>query len=168
MINKMKKIIIIIALLFLTACSSINQQGSSSGTPDGIHISFLELQPRAELREGELFDIGLKLENRAECNIEGELCIRDTLTDSISGVEDDCQSFKLLKKEGGIIDSNNFYFQDNSYEIGTGSLSTNIIANAQYSCSIQLNPQVCIKPNLEDEKICKTKEILSSNTLGLR
>lgn len=166
----MKKIIIILALLILTtACSGISQQsGKGSGTPDGLHITFLESQPRSELREREYFDIGLKLENKAECDIKGELCVRDTLASSISGIQDNCQSFELRKKENNIIDSQNIYFQDNVYESIVGDLIPTIIAKAQYSCSIQLTPQVCVKPNLEDESICKTKETLSTSTLGLR
>ena len=164
----MKKIIIIaIFLIFLTACST-SQQGRGSGTPDGLHITFLEFQPRSELRQNEYFDVGLKLENKAECDIEGDVCIRDTLAPSISGVQSDCQQFELRKKEGNIIDSQNIYFQDNVYESTVGDLTSTITAKAQYSCSIQLTPQVCVKPNLEDEKTCKTRETLSQSTLGLK
>ena len=164
-----KKIIIILALLtFLTACSGGQSQQGGSGNPDGLHINFLESQPRQELREKESFDIGLKLENRAECDIQGDICIRDTLAQSISGVQDSCQEFELRKKDGNNIDSQNIYFTDNIYESLSGDLNSNIIAKAQYSCSIQLTPQVCVKPNIEDEDICKTKETLTASTLGLK
>ncbi len=164
----MKKITIIFLLIFITACSGQTQQGTGSGNPDGLHINFLELQPRSELRENEYFDIGLRLENKAECDIQGDICIRDTLAQSISGVQDNCQSFELRKKEDSIIDSDTIYFQDNVYESVVGDLNTNLIAKAQYSCSIQLTPQVCIKPDLEDEDICKTRETLTQSTLGLK
>jgi hypothetical protein len=164
----MKKIIILIVLLFLTACTATSQTGKGSGTPEGVHITFLELQPRNELREGELFDIGLKLENKAECDIQGRICVRDTFAESISGVQDDCQSFELRKKEDNIVDSKNIYFQNNIYDSISGDLTSTIIAKAEYSCLITLTPQVCIKPNLEDENTCKTKETLSSSTLGLK
>ena len=52
----MKKIIIALFLVFLTACSGASQQ-KGSGTPDGLHISFLEFQPRSELKESEYFDV---------------------------------------------------------------------------------------------------------------
>ena len=163
----MKKIILIAFLLiFLTACGSSNQTGL--GKPDGLHITYLESQPRSELRENEFFDIGLNLENKAECDIQGEVCIRDTLAGSISGVEDDCQSFELRKIDNQVIDSERIYFTDNVYEDVSGNLNSNIVARAEYSCSIQLTPQLCIKPNLEDESTCKTRETLTSSTLGLR
>jgi len=165
---KYKIIITILVLIFITACGTSQQGGRGSGAPDGLHINFLELQPRSELKENEIFDIGLKLENKAECNIEGEVCVRDLRAESISGVQDSCQPFNLRKKEDNNIDSENIYFQDNSYELLSGDASTNIIAKAEYSCSIQLTPQVCVKPNLEDEKICKTKETISSSALGLK
>ena len=161
------KIIIALSLILLTACSA-SQQGKGSGTPDGLHITFLELQPRTELRQNEFFDIGLKLENRAECDIQGEICVRDTLAESISGVQDNCQSFELRKKDGNAIDSGNIYFTDNSYSSVSGDLTSTIIAKARYSCSIQLTPQVCVKPTIEDETVCRTKETLSQSTLGLR
>ncbi len=163
----MKKIIIVLFLVFLTACSASNQ-GKGSGTPDGLRMSFLELQPRSELKESEYFDIGLKLENKAECDIKGEICVRDTLAESLSGVRDDCQSFELRKKDGNIMDSENIYFNDNTYENPSGDLISTIIAKSRYSCSIQLTPQLCVKPNLEDENICKTRENLQSSTLGLK
>jgi len=159
--------VIIFLLIFLTACGASSKQ-SGSGRPDGLHITFLEFQPRDELREGEFFEVGLKLENKAECDVQGEVCIRDTLAGSISGVKDECQTFELRKMEDGRTDSENVYFTDNSYESVSGDLNSNIIAKAKYSCSIQLTPQVCIKPNLEDEKVCKTKETLSASTLGLK
>lgn len=152
--------------MFLTACSGVSQQGGT-GTPDGLHITFLESQPRENLKENEIFDVGLKLENKAECDIKGEICIRDIRAESISGVQDSCQSFELRKKEDNNIDSENIYFQDNSYTSLSGDINTNIITKAEYSCSIQLTPQVCVKPNIEDEDICKTKEKISS-TLGLK
>tara|TARA_Y100000310_G_C20674675_1_gene812293 strand:+ start:1318 stop:2148 length:831 start_codon:yes stop_codon:yes gene_type:complete len=164
-----KKIIFILVILtFLTACSGSSQQGSGSGNPDGLHITFLEFQPRDNLKENEVFDIGLRLENKAECNIEGEVCIRDTLSESLSGVQDSCQSFSLRKKEDSNIDSENIYFQDNLYEFLSGDLRSTIIAKSEYSCSIQLTPQLCVKPNIEDEGICKTKETISSSALGLK
>ena len=163
-----KKIIILaILLVFLTACSTGGPQ-QGKGTPDGLHITFLEFQPRDELRENEVFDIGLKLENRAECEIQGEICVRDTLAESISGIQDDCQAFSLRKKEGTNIDSQNIYFPDNVYESVSGDLSSSIIAKAEYSCSIELTPQICIKPSIGDESICKTKETISPSSTGLK
>jgi len=165
----MKIIIIIVCLLtILTACSPSQQSERGSGTPDGLHISFLEFQPRSELMENEYFDIGLKLENKAECEVKGELCISDSLAESISGIQDDCKQFELRKKEDNIIDSKNIYFQDNGYVSVSGDLISEITAKAEYSCSIQLTPQICIKPSIEDETICKTKETLTSSTLGLK
>src|SRR3989344_102792 len=167
----MKKIIIILiasVLIFLTACSTSLKQGKGSGIPDGLHITFLESQPRPELRQNEYFDVGLKMENKAECDIQGDICIRDTLAPSISGINDDCQSFELRKKEDNVIDSQNIYFQDNVYESAVGDLTSTIIVKSQYSCSIQLTPQVCVKPNLDDEKTCKTRETLSSSTIGFK
>jgi len=164
---KYKLIIVFVILMILTACST-NNGGNGSGTPDGLHISFMEFQPRNELRQNEFFDIGLNLENRAECGIKGELCIRDTLAESISGVQDECQTFELRKKEGGLVDSKKFYFTDNVYESAAGDLTSTIIARAQYSCSIQITPQLCVKPNLEEENVCKTKETIGASTLGLK
>jgi len=166
---KKKRFLMIIALsfIFLTACSSVNQN-KGSGTPNGLRMSFIEFQPRSELKEKEYFDIGLKLENMAECDISGDICIRDTLSESFSGVEDSCQSFQLRKKDGSIIDSKNIYFGDNSYESISGDLASTIMAKAEYSCSLQLTPQLCVKPDFEDEKTCRTRETLQSSTLGLK
>src|SRR3989344_244045 len=166
----MKKIIIVlfaVFLVFLVACST-TQQGKGSGTPDGLKMSFIEFQPRSELKQSEYFDIGLKLENKAECDINGEICVRDTFAESLSGVQNDCMSFQLRKKEGNIIDSENIYFSDNSYVNPSGDLTSTIIAKAGYSCSIQLTPQLCVKPDLEDEKTCKIRETLQASTLGLK
>ena len=165
--NMRKIIMTLLLLIFLTACSTA-QQGRGSGTPDGLHILFIEFQPRSELKQDEYFDIGLKLENRAECQVEGEVCIRDTFAESISGVRNDCQSFELMEKDGGIIDTENIYFQDNVYTNPSADLKSTIIAKAMYSCSIQLTPQICVKPDLEDEKTCKIRETLSQSTLGLK
>ena len=164
----MKKIIISIFLLILLVGCSSNPQGKGSGTPDGLHISFLEFQPRDELKQNEYFDIGLKLENRAECLIKGEICVRDTLAESISGVRNSCQSFELREKEDNIVDSENIYFIDNAYQSAVGDLKSTVIAKARYSCSIQLTPQLCVKPNLEDENACRIKETLQSSAVGLK
>jgi len=161
-----KTIFLAIVLIFLTACNGTNQS-TSSGTPDGVKISFLELQPRSELRIGETFDIGLELENRADCNVQGQICVRDLFTSSISGVQDQCQEFELSKKDI-TIDSKKFYFTDNAYNVEIGDLRSTIFATATYSCNIQLNPQLCIKPSIEDESFCKNRETLSQNTLGLK
>ena len=165
----MKKIItILILLVFLTACNSLTQQGKSTGTPQGLEITFLEFQPREEIRQNEYFDVGLNLINNAECDIAGEICIRDSLAESISGIEDSCQSFSLRKKENNQVDSREVYFTDNVYASISGNLISNIITRAEYSCSIQLVPQVCVKPDIGEENLCKTRETLSSSTLGLK
>jgi hypothetical protein len=164
----MKKTMILVALLiFLTACSGINTRNTTSGTPDGIKISFLELQPRDELRIGETFDVGLELENKADCDIYGQICVRDLFTSSISGVQDQCQEFELRKKDI-TTDSKKVYFTDNSYNTAIGDLKSTIIATATYSCNIQLNPQLCVKSSIGDESLCKNMETLSQNTLGLK
>src|SRR3989344_6862037 len=164
----MKKTIILVALLiFLTACTGLNSRSTTSGTPDGIKISFLELQPRDELRIGETFDIGLEIENKADCDVAGQVCIRDLFTSSISGVQDQCQEFELRKKDI-TADSKKIYFTDNVYNSAIGDLKSTIIATASYSCNVQLNPQLCIKSSIDDESFCKNRETLSQNTLGLK
>src|SRR3989338_11656706 len=165
---KMKKtVFLVFVLIFLTACSGISQTSKPSGTPDGVRISFLDLQPRSELRVGETFDIGLELENTADCNVQGQVCVRDLFTSSISGVQDQCQEFELRKKDI-TADSKKIYFTDNVYNSAIGDLKSTIIATASYSCNVQLNPQLCIKSSIDDESFCKNRETLSQNTLGLK
>ena len=166
-----KKIILLLVLvLFITGCSQGFQSNrKGTGTPDGVRMNFLELQPRNELREGESFDIGLKLENKADCNVAGEVCVRDLLTGSISGVEDSCESFTLKKVDDyGYVDSTEVFFTDNVYGSVSGDLKSTIVAEATYSCFIQLTPQLCVKPRREDETICKSRETLTSSTFGLK
>ena len=165
---KMKKtVFLVFVLIFLTACSGISQTSKTSGTPDGVRISFLDLQPRSELRVGETFDIGLELENTADCNVQGQVCVRDLFASSISGVQDQCQEFDLRKKDI-TTDSKKFYFTDNVYDTNLGNLRSTIIADASYSCHIELNPQLCVKSSIDDESLCKNRETLSQNTLGLK
>jgi len=165
---KMKKtVFLVFVLIFLTACSGISQTSKTSGTPDGVRISFLDLQPRSELRVGETFDIGLELENTADCNVQGQVCVRDLFASSISGVRDQCKEFDLRKKDI-TTDSKKFYFTDNVYDTNLGNLRSTIIADASYSCHIELNPQLCVKSSIDDESLCKNRETLSQNTLGLK
>ncbi|MAG46992.1 hypothetical protein CL617_00160 [archaeon] len=187
----MKKIILlsifIVSLFLIVGCGNGSGGGfgfgdrgsgdsSSSyfgGKTEGLVINFINLQPRDTIREGEEFTIGLDLINNGQCDVIGEICVRDALSDVFGGVEDSCQEIELkaIENINGNIrkDSRKLFFRGNGYEDIQRELTTQIIAKATYGCEFISGPQLCVKPVVgEDEDICKSVEDISGKNLKAR
>ncbi|MCD4666442.1 hypothetical protein K8R47_01380 [archaeon] len=166
----MKKVLILLIflVLFVYGCSP-GGRGLATG-PEGLDITFLDLQPPGEVREDQQFNIGLNLINNAECDISGEICVKGTLT-GFEGLTEDCKPFNLAKAEEknnvADFDSDQLYFTSIGYSGLTRDLSTTVIAEANYNCHVVMGPQLCIKSVLgEDEQECPSTETISWNRLN--
>ncbi len=187
----MRKIILfllLLGLIFILGCQGQDSGGDGGfpgfgggkkstsyfgGKADGLEIKFLNLQPPEILREEQDFTIGLELVNNGQCDVNGQLCVRDALSDVFGGVQDSCQDINLKAIEdvnGQIIkDSRNLYFRTNSYHDIGRELNTQILAKAVYHCDFVSGPQLCVKPVIEEnENLCKSMESISGKELKAR
>ena len=184
----MRKTILILFLLFAGLIFVISCQGGGpgfpgsgngkggsyfGGTPNGLEIKFLNLQPPDILREGQDFTVALELTNNGQCDAIGQICVRDALSDIFGGIQDNCQEMNLKAIEninGQIVkDSRTFYFRGNSYNNIGRELSTQILAKTSYKCEFVSGPQLCVKSVIgENENLCKSIESISGKELKAR
>jgi|SRR3989344_3271530 len=166
-------ILIIAALIFITACTgSKNLVGSG---PDGVQIKFVQPEDIIALNiqeETTTVPIEVELTNYAECNIIGTLCVKDTLSDSFGGINDQCREISLdesrVNNKKIELDKQTYFFSSQPYSNLFKDESTNILATAKYSCNIITGPRgVCTKSiyNKEDPK-CNAVEVISGNALS--
>ncbi|MBU2633781.1 MAG: hypothetical protein KJ674_00895 [Nanoarchaeota archaeon] len=166
----MKKILfILIVLVLITGCASTSQlsgrEEGRGGVPDGLTIEFLSPSGN-EVREDIFFPVKLKLENNAECIVDGTICIRDTAGSSLSGIVDDCENFNIQKLDKKVP---YFTFENNVYENLERDIDTTILAKAIYECNININPFVCVRQ--DDDKLkdsCPDIQTISGKVGGLK
>ena len=167
----MKKLFIVFLLVFLVGCGQTGQgRGKIIGEPDGLHISFLPLQPSSSLRENQDVNVGLELVNNGACDIASEVCVTDTLSSVWSGIEEQCTSLELRGieqvGEGVSKDSTTKQFSFPAYRGLDRDLSTSIIAKSRYNCDITGGPQLCVKNLIgQKEKECPSFEEITGDKL---
>ena len=160
-------ILIILILVFITGCNpsyKYKEGESRGGYPDGLRIQFLSPED-SEIYEGDEFIIDLKLDNNADCDIFGDICVSDLAAGSLSGVPDTCNSFTIQSRE-----SSSFSFRNNVYENLGRTIDTTLIAEAIYSCDeVIIDPLLCVRDkSKESEKDCSDKETISGRVPGLK
>lgn len=164
---KMKKIILLIMLvIFITGCT---QSGTTSGTPDGLHITFIQPNEGDEIDEDSEFYVALEVDNRADFEIQGSLCLSDTYGGTRSAVQDDC-TFITVDENSKYQDLNPFGpYSYTDVVSGENVLKATLVAEVEYPNSFVVTPIVCVRPfNLdnEGEEECKGKETLTVSTAG--
>ncbi|MFH1209197.1 MAG: hypothetical protein V1663_00190 [archaeon] len=165
-----KMLFVFIILIFISGCASTNQfrnydDESKGGYTDGVKINILS-PTSTEIWEGSGFVVKVKLENYADCDVSGDLCVRDLLGDGFGGIQDNCQGFSIRKHD---INVPYLSFQGDPYESIDRKITTTIQAEATYSCSISLDPLICIRDDSEETaKLCKDSETVSGKYPGLK
>ena len=159
----------LVLIVFISGCQG--SSGFSSAGPNGVQIKFI--QPKDTIvNEGSSVPIEIEITNHAECNVLGTLCVRDTLSDSFGGLNEQCKGINLgearTNNKNIEIDLDKFFPVSQPYTNLFVDQSTDIIANAKYSCDIVTGPSgVCTKsPFNTDNPQCPTSEIISGNNLG--
>lgn len=165
----------IFILIFITGCNG-SIAGLGSG-PNGVQIKFIQPEDallNAGINEGSVLPIKLELTNYGECRAVGKLCIRDTLSDSFGGVNDQCKDINLREVQTDTkkvqLDTLPYYFFTQPYSNLFKDQETSLLATAKYSCDIITGPQrLCTKSiyDTNDPK-CDSVETISGNNLGAK
>src|SRR3989344_5744558 len=103
---KIKWFIFIAMLLLLSSCATFSnsfgkylggREGAVGGS--GVILKFIDAPDEGqEIYEDEVFQLGIEIENHVATDpgLIGELCVRDTLTNSYGGMQDnECLSVNL-------------------------------------------------------------------------
>jgi len=163
----MKKIIfLMILLLFITACASTNQDGFTKATPKGLDINILQPTEKG-VWEGVGFSPLLTVENNADCDISGgNLRVRDLLSDDRNAVKENSPlDLNTGEKETKV-------FSESMYgDVSTDftDLNVNFLAEAEYSCSLHLEPQICARSFFADDEgevLCKERETITRGLMS--
>ncbi|MEK6955857.1 MAG: hypothetical protein AABW52_04310, partial [Nanoarchaeota archaeon] len=168
---KFKNLVIILVLsVVLISCAG---SGSSGGSARGVNIKFVELPPK-ELAEGEEFSTTIQISNAVvnANGLNGELCLRDTITDTYGGVSDNsCFPVNLpsaSQSDKSISPSIDEYtFTSKPYSNLDPSITNDvsIIADFRYSVDTTAGGVVCVKKPGANSPIipsnCGTEQSLS-------
>jgi len=170
---KKRYLILIILIIFISGCTgSISPLGSG---PNGIQIKFIQPEDSSLSRgldEGSSLPIEIELTNYAECRVNGELCIKDTLSDTYGGVNEQCKNIDFeearINNKKLELDQQKFIFSSQPYLNLFKDQETNLQATVKYNCDILTGPRrLCTQSPFEkDETKCKNFETISGNNLG--
>ena len=170
-----KTLLFIIVLLFITGCNGISRSSSSNvlgGEADGVRIEFLapeKIFGDYHVEEGKPFDVIIELENNAECDVNGNLKIRDF--ENINGIPDADRQFSLPKNDAERLRpyTDEIFFGGNNYDnVEKYLASATLEATVTYGCRIVISPQLCVRPKDEDESSCDIEETISGKVGGLK
>ncbi|HIH25170.1 hypothetical protein J4476_06240 [Candidatus Woesearchaeota archaeon] len=171
---KFKNLVIILVLsVVLISCSS---GSGSGGSARGVSIKFIEPLP-SELSEGGEFSTTIQISNAVvnANGINGELCLRDSISDNYGGLKDSpspCYPVNLPSasqtSKGGINPSEDvFTFTSQPYSNLDPSITNeiSIIADFKYSVDTSAGAVACVKkPGANSPTIpsnCGTEQSLS-------
>ena len=165
----------IFILIFITGCNgSITGLGSG---PNGVQIKFIQPEDvllNAGIKEGSVLPIEIELTNYGQCMAIGKLCIRDTLSDSFGGVNDQCKDINLREVQ---TDTKKVQLSTQKYNFFTQSYSnlfkdqeTSLLATAKYSCDIITGPRKLCTKSIYDKNDpqCNPVETISGSSLGAK
>ena len=182
---KLKYLFLIIFSVFVLGCTaqlpglnlpSLGGGGIISGTDVG--MEFIDDQPPSQLENGEQFKVGLDLINKAPYDIDGELCVKSTLSFSgfgstgIPQKTPECKDIQIdsgLEPGGSIIPKPLEKIFPNEFEFYSYlnpnpiSQEFTITASLKYLPVTLANANVCIKKRgaVSGKIVCNEKESLS-------
>ncbi len=169
---KMRYLIVLVALLiFISSCSNLygNQQGTDVGgvdmrfIPGFIPDTFTNIPVNTPS-----FRVGLELINNLERDVNGDVCIYDTLSDTFGGVQGkDCKDFSIRGKEESIrADKEIVYFPDSGTYIYDNlppyTESMQLLAELSYAMETEVLADICLNkdPTLPvEELICDPNSV---------
>ncbi len=160
-----KEVIFFLVFLFiLSACTTISEGGRFGGFfsgrseavgGKGIMLKFIDAPDEGyEMTERDVFNLGIEIENHVpgQRGLSGEVCVRDTLTSTYSGIpENECLSVELPPAtdiEGRITPSIDLFkfgpYQYQNLEVSYSQPAT-IFADFKYELESLSFSSVCLK-----------------------
>ncbi len=165
-------VLLVISLLFISSCNVLRNNKTRTDV-GGVDLGFIPgYLPDSFTNvpvNTPVFRVGLVLINNLENDVNGELCIRDTLSDSFGGIQArECNNFFIRgKEESGAAERTEVYFP-----VGGGSYeydqlphlveNTQILAELSYEMETRILADICLNGNPAipvEDLVCDPNEI---------
>ena len=170
-------IFLLISLVIVTGiegCEGLGFGKTSSGGYDreGLRMKFIDgITPQAgdELTDFSQFQVGVALRNSMLNDVDGELCVYDSLSDRYGGIpSNECRSISLVAAEnidGKMIPAaeESFIFSGYSYTNLQKDISqtTTISAILKYNVESVADTQLCLKRDAKVKASCVDNEVIT-------
>lgn len=168
---KSKLMVLIILLLFISGCATIQDIGKMSLFGKKEYVSgkgltpefLLKMPPLNKIPEGQEFQVGIEVTNYGLSDATGEICVFDSLSSSYEGIppkQNTCVGFNMDAAEKSTVgskiipSSEKFFFPgERSYYVYKNLISdtkTRIESEIRYDYETRFNSQICVSKKEDD------------------